>query len=161
VSKDVISPRMVFAAGLAALMVPPYLTAAEAGPIPAKGSSSTEEKASGPPTFSISDVADLRKESVTDEKGAYSIAGLYTFGGSRRSMMNVSAGGYARISNHPVTVEEGKVIEGRNFELERTAAVSGRVVDSSGVGLAGARDVNVVLPKPGGIRKAAGHRPGK
>jgi uncharacterized GH25 family protein len=77
------------------------------------------------------DLLDLKKSAITDESGLYVVRGLSGSGRGKRYLA-VEAAGYARISNHTVNVEEGRVTENVNFELARTAMVSGSVVNSAG-----------------------------
>ena len=72
---------------------------------------------------SVADVANVRKERVTDQGGDYFLSGLNT---SRRNLtVYVKAKGYAR-ARRQVKVHSNRKIQ-EDFELQGTATVSGRV----------------------------------
>lgn len=83
---------------------------------------------------SIADTASLRKEATTDQEGRYFISGLNATRG--KTTAYVSAPGYARTSGQ-VNLRANQKAQ-RNFELEQTGKVSGRVLLASGDGLGSA-----------------------
>jgi hypothetical protein len=85
--------------------------------------------------LSASDVADIHKDAVSQEDGAFVLAGLTTSG--RSVTVNVTADGFARLRKD-VKAEENREVE-ENFELQPTGIVTGRVVNSAGDGIPGAR----------------------
>ena len=85
-------------------------------------------------TVSASDIANLRKEAVTDDKGAYVIGGLNS--GRRPVNVYVRADGYAR-QKKQVSIRKGQEFE-QIFELHQTGGVIGTVVNTAGDPMPGA-----------------------
>lgn len=83
---------------------------------------------------SASDIANLRKEAATDDKGAYVIGGLNS--GRRPVNVYVRADGYAR-QKKQVSIRKGQEFE-QIFELHQTGAVIGSVVNTAGDPMPGA-----------------------
>jgi len=88
--------------------------------------------------ISVRDVSDVTREAFTDERGHYIVGGL-SEGRAGERTVNVEALGYARVSNHPIKVEKGKLTQGVDFRLYRTGGVSGVVVNDAGAAVIGAR----------------------
>lgn len=82
-----------------------------------------------------SDVADFSKETVTDQDGSYVLSGLQT--GRRHVSLTVNADGFAR-ARRDVTGLGAQELE-EDFELDPTGRLVGRVVDSNGEAVEGAR----------------------
>ncbi|MEC9349096.1 MAG: carboxypeptidase-like regulatory domain-containing protein [Planctomycetota bacterium] len=85
-------------------------------------------------TVSASDLANLRKEAVTDEEGAYIIGGLSS--GRRPVNVYVRAENYAR-QKKQVAIRKGQEYE-QIFELYQTGSVFGTVVNTAGDVIPGA-----------------------
>ena len=85
-------------------------------------------------TVSASDLANLRKEAITDEEGAYVIGGLSS--GRRPVNVYVRAENYAR-QKKQVAIRKGQEFE-QIFELYQTGGVIGTVVNTSGDPMPGA-----------------------
>jgi protocatechuate 3,4-dioxygenase beta subunit len=75
---------------------------------------------------SATDVADLRKDAVSDEAGHYQLAGLAS--GPRSLHVTVNAKGFARLRRE-VKVPQNREVE-ENFELQPTGVVTGLVVNA-------------------------------
>ncbi|MBN1441659.1 MAG: carboxypeptidase regulatory-like domain-containing protein [Planctomycetes bacterium] len=99
----------------------------------------------------ISDVANLSKETVTDENGEYYLSGLNL--DSRHLMVRVKAPGYARDRRKPQISSGRRARE--DFELKRTATVEGRVLLSDGSPLADCRVE--VRQTDAGSQRVVGH----
>ncbi len=87
--------------------------------------------------ISANDVADLHKDAVTQEDGTFVLSGLGGAGGNRSVTFNVTATGFAR-ARRDVKVEDDREVA-ENFELQPTGLVTGRVVNSNGEPISGAR----------------------
>ena len=85
-------------------------------------------------TVSASDLANLRKEAITDEEGAYVIGGLSS--GRRPVNVYVRAESYAR-QKKQVAIRKGQEFE-QIFELYQTGGVIGTVVNTAGDAMPGA-----------------------
>lgn len=77
---------------------------------------------------SAGDVADLRKESVTQDDGTFVLSGLQA--GTRPVRVTVTAKGYARV-NQDVQIQQGVPVE-QDFALQPTGRIFGVVVNSNG-----------------------------
>ncbi len=99
--------------------------------------------------LSATDVADLHKDAVTQEDGTFILAGLQT--GGRPVSVNVTAEGFARLRRE-VRTEEGREVE-ESFDLEPTGLVAGRVVNSAGDGIPGARVMAKKGAQSGGVEQ--------
>lgn len=89
-------------------------------------------------SVSVADLANIRKEGVSDDQGQYVVGGL----GSTRKPVQVfvKAEGFGR-AKRQVTLKEGQEVE-EDFELEPTGIVLGRVVGADRTPLMGA-DVEI------------------
>jgi hypothetical protein len=85
--------------------------------------------------LSASDIADVHKEAVSEEDGSFVLAGLSAQ--TRPVTINVTADGFAR-AKHEVKVEDNREVE-QDFEMQATGVVVGRVVNTAGQPVAGAR----------------------
>jgi hypothetical protein len=87
--------------------------------------------------ISLTDPVGSNKEGLTDSEGAYSFKGLKASSGAHS--MSIRMGGYSPIEDAAVQVTgQGPTIR-RNFVLEPTARVRGRVVDRGGKPIHGAK----------------------
>ncbi|HVR75462.1 MAG TPA: carboxypeptidase-like regulatory domain-containing protein [Planctomycetota bacterium] len=84
---------------------------------------------------SANDRADLHKDAVTQEDGTFILSGLSP--GSRPVSVTVTSEGFARV-RRDVRIEENREVE-ETFVLQATGSVSGRVVNSNGDAIRGAR----------------------
>lgn len=87
--------------------------------------------------LSANDMADLHKDAVTQEDGTFVLGGLGGSGSGKTVTVNVNAGGFARLRKD-VPIQDNREVE-ENFELQPTGLVSGRVVNSEGAAISGAR----------------------
>jgi len=85
--------------------------------------------------ISANDVADIRKEAVSNADGSFLLRGLAAAG--RSVMISVNAPDYAR-GKRQVKLQKGQERE-ETFELTPTGVVSGRVLNSAGDPVQGAR----------------------
>ena len=92
---------------------------------------------------SASDVADLRKETVTEENGYYVLPGVVT--GRRSVSVTVSAKGYARARRDVKVKKEEELKE--DFQLEPTCRLGGLVLNTNQDPVANAR---VMIKRRGG-----------
>jgi protocatechuate 3,4-dioxygenase beta subunit len=104
-------------------------------------------------SISVTDLANLKKDGVSDEEGRYQVSGL---GSTRRPVtVYISAPGYAR-HKRQVNLPENREHE-EHFELDLTAVVEGRVVTSNGDPLGGARiEARLAQPDSGGTEQIVG-----
>lgn len=97
--------------------------------------------------IAASDVADVRKETVTDAEGYYVLPGVLT--GRRPVTMTVNAKGYSRARREIRLTKEEEISE--DFELQGTSFVHGLVTGGNNEPVFGAR---VMVKKFGGSNAA-------